>query len=241
MAWWLIYFIAGIPLGNYLKKKKGWSTARAYLASTGYMLVGWLLIVLILQGLGVHLINVPPNNPTSTLSVINQTCNVAKTYSSATTTIEGPGAHEFCNELINMNPNIGLYLATYNLSYQGIVCSVKVENLTFTIRDADSDGFEGGYLCRSINNIKNGYYPTSATSTPSPTIQLYYYAIVNVDYSNIRSGPGLNYSINATATRGQKLLITGNPPFGNWIQLSQGWIYAPAVQVVKEFIFDPHQ
>ncbi len=182
------------------------------------MLLGWLVIAFILEAFGVHLINIPSSNPSPTLIVNNQTCSVALTGSSATTIIEGPDAQAFCDALIYKNPDIGLYLMTNNPSNQGIVCSVKVETLTFTVRDSNSDGFQGGYLCRSINNISNGYYPTSATSTPKPTTpSLDYYAIVNVDYSNIRSGLGLNYSVVVTATRGQKLLIIGNPPFGDWI------------------------
>jgi hypothetical protein len=235
---------------NELEKNYGKNLLQAIVesGSGAWPIISFVIIIVILVALissqSFQPVNSIPtiSNPTVSNSTLGQSqiCNVARTGISPLITIEGPGARESCNELINKNPGIGLYLAAFNDSYQRIECSIKLESLTFTIRDFNSSGSEGSYLCNEIINIKNGIYPLLATPTLMPTFHLIiYYAIVNVDYANIRVGPGANFSIIASATRGQKLLILSYPPFGDWIQVSQsvmyaGWIYTPAVQITIE-------
>ena len=113
--------------------------------------------------LGVALIN--------DLFTQTQICNIASTSSTVSMTIEGKNIASFCTQFIRtyQHPELGLYLYNGMLPDTSIVCSVKVDNVLFTIRDANSNGFEGGYMCRWLNSYGNG---TPLPSAPMPiTVQ----------------------------------------------------------------------
>lgn len=59
--------------------------------------------------------------------------------------------------------------------------------------------------------------------------------------ANIRSGPGLSYPKIASVAAGTEITITGIQ--GQWLKLSNGWIYAPLVEhsysIVQESFTSP--
>src|SRR5690606_38402000 len=69
------------------------------------------------------------------------------------------------------------------------------------------------------------------TDTPTPPSDP---AVVIGQNMNIRGGPGTNYAIVGAASPGQRYVVTGKNPQGDWWQINfngqSAWIYGPLVE-----------
>ncbi len=70
----------------------------------------------------------------------------------------------------------------------------------------------------------------TATETPAPPADP---AVVTNQGMNVRSGPGTNYGVIGSATAGQRFIVTGKNPQGDWWQVNfngqNGWVFGPLV------------
>ncbi|MCB0114925.1 MAG: SH3 domain-containing protein [Caldilineaceae bacterium] len=68
------------------------------------------------------------------------------------------------------------------------------------------------------------------TDTPVPPADP---AVVTNQGMNVRSGPGTNYAVVGSAQAGQRFIVTGKNPQGDWWQVNfngqNGWLYGPLV------------
>ena len=78
--------------------------------------------------------------------------------------------------------------------------------------------------------------PPEATKSPTPIP----FAIVVVDYANIREGPGVMYAVIGYAKRGDKLILLGRDQDANWLFVTlpngeDGWIFSGLVASPHNF------
>ena len=70
----------------------------------------------------------------------------------------------------------------------------------------------------------------TATETPAPPADP---AVVTNQGMNVRSGPGTNYAVIGSATAGQRFIVTGKNPQGDWWQVNfngqNGWVFGSLV------------
>ncbi len=69
--------------------------------------------------------------------------------------------------------------------------------------------------------------PATATPTPEPV------AIVDIELMNVRGGPGTNYRVIGTASRGSRFRVIGKNPAGDWWEVDfngqRGWLFGELV------------
>lgn len=79
---------------------------------------------------------------------------------------------------------------------------------------------------------------TAPTPTPTPTPTIEPASLTTRREMNVRAGPGTNYAIIGLTAGGEKFLITGKNPAGDWLQIEMeeneiGWVYKQLVELTN--------
>ena len=159
------------PAGRLFRLVKPLSSPSTVWILLGLLLTGIVLALLYLSASSfvplqswIHLPGVSgtPTRP-------EQACTIARTGSTVTTTIQGPGAGDLCSQLAAGKPDVAIL--TRPPSDGEIICAEAIGADRLTVRDSDPQSSQGDALCKSIGRIKSGDATAGYSSLQFPAAE----------------------------------------------------------------------